>query len=388
MKILFVSEYIDSVPCGARTNARVHLKSIQSLADGGGVLSLLAKINSEIVPEEGRIYVRCRRNHFDSLRNLMAGNIAGYSSGAENRILAEIRNNSFDLVWFDNKLFGSTVRMIKQEFPALPVYVFYHTVADMNIAQSVKTNLRNNKFKAPFKVWSYINILRQERLSAEYADASILLNERDRAVFMKQYGKDADLLLQTCQEDIARIVQVARTDGEFSLLFVGGGRHMQNVDGIRWFAANVMPYVKEGVVLNIVGLGMEQWRGLPEFRSPRVKIVGGVDSLDDCYNAADAAVMPIFYGPGMITKVTEALMYGKNFLATSHALNGYDGLEDFRCDTAEEYIARINGMAASGVERFNPALRKIYEERYSVEAATRILRGFFVRRKLLHGDDE
>ncbi len=41
----------------------------------------------------------------------------------------------------------------------------------------------------------------------------------------------------------------------------------------------------------------------------------------------DIAVVPIFYGGGMMTKVAEALMYGKNILATSRTLNGYNGLE-------------------------------------------------------------
>ena len=86
-------------------------------------------------------------------------------------------------------------------------------------------------------------------------------------------------------------------------------------------------------------------------------------------------VVPILYGEGMMTKVAEAMMYGKNILATSHALNGYHEIEEScRCDTPEEYISRINAMIENGTERFNPEMRKIFEEQYSINAMVNTIR--------------
>ena len=79
----------------------------------------------------------------------------------------------------------------------------------------------------------------------------------------------------------------------------------------------------------------------------------------------------------MMTKVAEALMYGKNIVASVHALNGYEAIKDFGCNTAEEFIVKINSLIETGVERFNPMHRKLYEEKYSVEAMKNTLQSFF-----------
>ena len=120
---------------------------------------------------------------------------------------------------------------------------------------------------------------------------------------------------------------------------------------------------------------MDKFRDAKGFRNnDRIRLTGRVESLDDFYNMADLVVAPIFYGNGMMTKVAEAMMYGKNFLASRHAINGYDGFDECVCDTSEDFIRKINGLIASGPERYNPAMRKVYEERYSIEAMAGMLR--------------
>ena len=56
-----------------------------------------------------------------------------------------------------------------------------------------------------------------------------------------------------------------------------------------------------------------------------VTVVGSVENLDEWYNKADLVVGPIFKGEGMKTKTCEALMYGKRYLGTDEALEGYEG---------------------------------------------------------------
>ena len=227
----------------------------------------------------------------------------------------------------------------------------------------------------PLRIWDYVNSKRQQELSAKYADAVVILNERDRNNLMKHYGRDADLILPICFRDTAHIAEVKKKHDEFNILFVGGAKHSPNLHGIKWFAVNVMPYLDSRAVLHLVGTDMDTFRDDKEFRGNyRIKMTGRVESLDDFYNMADIVVAPIFYGAGMMTKVAEAMMYGKNFLASRHAINGYDGFDDCVCDSAEDFIRKINGLIASGTERYNPAMRKVYEERYSVEAMTDMLR--------------
>ena len=75
-----------------------------------------------------------------------------------------------------------------------------------------------------------------------------------------------------------------------------------------------------------------------------------------------------------MTKTTEALMWGKNYLATGHALTGYEGLEDCRCGTAQEFADRINAMIAARPAKYSPEMRRLYEEKYSLSAMTKMFR--------------
>ena len=75
-----------------------------------------------------------------------------------------------------------------------------------------------------------------------------------------------------------------------------------------------------------------------------------------------------------MTKTAEALMWGKNYLATGHALTGYEGVEESRCDTAQEFADKINAMINSRQAKYNPKMRRLYEEKYSLSAMTKMFR--------------
>ena len=169
--------------------------------------------------------------------------------------------------------------------------------------------------------------------------------------------------------DTANIDKNVRTD-EFTLLFVGG-YFWPNIQGITWFIDNVMPKVKSQIMLYIVGHRMEELR--EDLTRNNVTVVGSVENLDEWYNKADLVVGPIFKGEGMKTKTCEALMYGKRYLGTDEALEGYEGLNDYRCNSANEFIQRINKFCESRPPKFSGEMRKLYEDKYSPQMAKKLL---------------
>ena len=79
-------------------------------------------------------------------------------------------------------------------------------------------------------------------------------------------------------------------------------------------------------------------------------------------------VLPIFKGGGMKVKTCESLMYGKNILATDESWEGYDldcEMAGGRCNTAQDFIDRINAISAHPIPRFNAYSRSVFVERYS-----------------------
>jgi glycosyltransferase involved in cell wall biosynthesis len=157
-------------------------------------------------------------------------------------------------------------------------------------------------------------------------------------------------------------------DGEPYALFVGGTFYA-NRAGIQWFVRQVVPRIN--LKICIVGRGFEALRS--ELEVPgKVEVVGAVESLADWYRRARFVIAPIFDGSGMKTKVAEALMYGKKVVGTPEAFSGYEEIASeagWTCETADGFVAAIETAQASVTQVFDPALRQIFLQTYSLPAA-------------------
>ena len=162
--------------------------------------------------------------------------------------------------------------------------------------------------------------------------------------------------------------QNAKLPVEKFALFVGGTFYA-NRAGIAWFVEHVVPRIH--IKICIVGRGFEALRQELE-RDGKVEVVGAVHHLADWYRDAHFVIAPIFDGSGMKTKVAEALMYGKKIVGTPEAFSGYEGIAEkagWVCATATEFVTAIADAEKEVKQSFYPALRMLYEERYSFAAA-------------------
>ena len=84
--------------------------------------------------------------------------------------------------------------------------------------------------------------------------------------------------------------------------------------------------------------------------------------------------IPLLSGGGMKIKTAEALMFGKTVFGTGEAFAGYEEelpRAGVLCNTAEDFVREINGFLAGGGKAYNPEARRLYEERYSLQASGR-----------------
>ena len=70
----------------------------------------------------------------------------------------------------------------------------------------------------------------------------------------------------------------------------------------------------------------------------------------------------------MKTKTVEAMMFGKTVLGSDEAFCGYEGLNNYLCNTADDFIKRITDYKRNGVKKFNEEIRKVYLDKYSENA--------------------
>ena len=340
------------------------------VAPSGG-RELLCKLNHDALHEiygDRLVVVELPRQPlrgFTSIMGAFNGHIDGLSGASIRDALQRIQRERVGKVFVDGSNLGEFVKAVKRSFPTVEVVTFFHNVearfflGSLNQAQSMRA----------LAVLA-VNYL-AERKSVRFSDKIICLSERDSRLLLRLYGRAATHISPMALEDKLPTdpdLSAPRRKEEF-VLFVGG-MFYANRAGISWFVEHVVPRI--GIKTCIVGKGFEDIKHDLE-QAGKVEVVGAVDRLAEWYRDARFVIAPIFDGSGMKTKVAEALMYGKKIVGTPEAFSGYEDIADragWSCTTADEFVDAIAHAQREVTLGFDPQLRALYEENYSLPAAT------------------
>jgi GT2 family glycosyltransferase len=121
--------------------------------------------------------------------------------------------------------------------------------------------------------------------------------------------------------------EIAWTNSE-GLIFVGGFRHLPNLEGIEWFADKVVPILKQlgfGAPIRVIGTGLNEQK-LAELETKGLQMLGGVEDLASSYKESRIAIVPLLNGAGRKGKVGEALSYGIPIVSTSVGIEGFSDI--------------------------------------------------------------
>jgi glycosyltransferase involved in cell wall biosynthesis len=121
------------------------------------------------------------------------------------------------------------------------------------------------------------------------------------------------------------------------LIFVGGFRHLPNLEGIEWFADRVVPELKKigfDAPIRVVGSGLTSHQK-DELQSKGLQILGSQLDLASIYSQARIAIVPLLTGSGRKGKVGEALSYGIPIVSTSVGVEGFANLQSAGISVAD-----------------------------------------------------
>ena len=355
-KLMLVTKTLDASPSGGR--------------------ELLCKLNydalHDIYGESLLLFelATTRPSGISAYLNTFRGHIDGLSVATIYAALMKIKDQRISHVFVDGSNLGGFVAVLKKQMPQIEITTFFHNVEARFFWGSF---LLHKTLRALAVVVA--NAL-AERKAVKFSDKRICLSDRDSRLLKKLYGQGATHIAPMVLEDkcpASFLVQASTHPPERFALFVGGNFYA-NRAGIAWFVREVVPLIDLPVY--IVGRGFETLRAALEVPG-KVIVVGAVDSLADWYHRAQFVIAPIFDGSGMKTKVAEALMYGKRIVGTPEAFSGYENVVEqagWLCETADEFSRAINAASKEISTSFNPVLRNIYEQRYSMAAAKERLR--------------
>lgn len=347
----------------------VSSSDLASPQGGRALLSrLLADCLAELLGDEFQVAEVSRGDRTSRLQSLR-GFLDGLLPDRIEGLLERIRSDCIDCVFIDGSNLGKLAAAVKRRLPAVRVLVFCHNVEARFFLGALQ---RDRSLHAGGVLLANY---RAERLAARYSDRLIALNARDSAEFKQLYGREAtDILPMAMRDQLPSSATANQLVGADAYALFVGGAFYANQQGISWYVRHVAPHVDLPTV--VIGNDMEAMRQELE-RTPRVRVVGGVERLDEWYRNARVAIAPIFEGSGMKTKVAEALMFGTPIVGTSEAFVGYEavvGIAGCVCDTPEAFIAAIKEAEIRPIKALDPHLRALYEHEYSREAARERLR--------------
>jgi hypothetical protein len=316
-------------------------------------------INVEYIHNENK-----RNNLFDYLFGILSM-FWNYYFGLSPKRVREIVKKSadFDYVWIDRSVFGVIAKKLKQSSYQGKVICFFHNVEHPYFSAKIPKLM-------PYRPIVLHCANKNDAYSCRYADKIIALNRRDEQEINKRYHRRADILIPVAFADKLQITnhKLQIMQPPLNCLFVGAYFRPNN-EGIKWFVKNVLPHVD--IELKIVGKGMNKLKDELSISNFPLSIHSDVPDLLPFFEEADLIILPIFEGAGMKVKTCEALMYGKNILGSTEAFEGYEidyekvgGL----CNTAKEFIAKIQNFAANPCPKFNEYSRQVFLEKYSENA--------------------
>ena len=293
--------------------------------------------------------------------------VFGYIDGIEQSSFLSIENvlieKKINMIFFDGSNFGKLTKKIKEKYPDIRIFTFFHNVESKFFLGSFLA--RKNLNSLLVLIVNYL----MEKNSCKFSDNLICLNRIDSSDLFKIYKRNCDFIIPMYLEDQLTNKKIKTNPHGDYCLFVGGDFYA-NYHGIKWFVDNVFDKVKLDLV--IIGRGMDKYKA--EFGSnSRIRVLGEVESLEDWYKNCKFVIAPIFDGSGMKTKVAEALMYGKTVIGTPDAFAGYGeyfDVENYVCQSKDEFIRKILALEVDDFLPVNDSLREIYIKNFSFESST------------------
>jgi GT2 family glycosyltransferase len=171
----------------------------------------------------------------------------------------------------------------------------------------------------------------------------VLVSENEAQEFNKQtkFGK-ASVLWAEYEPQQSKI----EWDNSRGLIFVGGFRHLPNLNGIEWFADYVVPQLKKigfDAPIRVVGSGLNLQKK-NELKKKGLIVLGSQPDLSSLYLQSRVAIIPLQYGAGRKGKVGEALSYGIPTVSTSVGVEGFVNLQGTGISVADSPVEMAHAI--------------------------------------------
>jgi GT2 family glycosyltransferase len=201
------------------------------------------------------------------------------------------------------------------------VYDFFaERLKEISPTATLIADLMDIKYREDFNANSGIS--KNQLKIANEADHVILVSEDEAREFNEVLETNKVSVVWAEYEPQKTEIDWKHSKG---LIFVGGFRHLPNLEGIEWFADKVVPVLNElgfDAPIRVVGTGLNTQK-IAELEARGLQMLGGVEDLATIYKESRIAIVPLLNGAGRKGKVGEALSYGIPIVSTSVGTEGF-----------------------------------------------------------------
>jgi GT2 family glycosyltransferase len=185
----------------------------------------------------------------------------------------------------------------------------------------------------------------QELALIRKADVTLVVAQYEQELLAELVPQAPVLVLSTIHDVMPDGKPFAEREG---IVFIGSFMHPPNVDGVLWYARDVLPRLRAllpGVPTYIVGSNVPPT--IKALAADDFVITGFVKDVDPYFTGCRVSVSPLRYGAGVKGKVNLAMSYGLPVVATSPSIEGMflvpgqDVLVADNADALAEAIAQV-----------------------------------------------
>lgn len=168
--------------------------------------------------------------------------------------------------------------------------------------------------------------LQVELQNCKNADHIIVISETDKASLKRHFAEDTKMKVIG---NIHEFIEKDRSFQPFSerknLLFVGGFKHLPNVDAVKFLHNDIMPLVwQRHPEISVVIVGSYPTEDILKLDSERFVIKGFVKEIESYYKETRLFIAPLRFGAGIKGKIGQSFEHSLPLVTTDVGAEGFD----------------------------------------------------------------
>lgn len=218
-------------------------------------------------------------------------------------------------------IYGAVVALDLASHLKLPIFYRSHNVEYQHMLDQVKSS--SSWFKKLRYLVDAPRMYKLERILRQECYKTYDICEQDSKFWHALIGIPSQVLQPLIQEhDTINQIEDS-VEQSIDILYIGNLHNPNNLNGLRWFILQVLPYVYTKRKVRVVLAGSNPNAELIQLsKAADIEVIENPPTLGNLYASAKVLINPILHVSGINIKTVEMLSTGKPLVASKHAVRG------------------------------------------------------------------